>query len=177
VPRCDNRGAEHGDLKGLLAFVADAHDVDASEPMTTELLDRLTELVGCEYATYEELDWSRRVVTVYVPCSNETGPQRDIPEDAWTTDDSPYPVALKFRNGSFAKLSDRFGRRQRERNRDEDEFYAEYRIVDRLGVRFGDVRTRTASLHFDSQRRDFDERDRELGMQPHVDFIWRRAAS
>src|SRR3954447_8915490 len=41
------------DLRGMLAFVGDAHDADGPEALTFELLGRLTELVGCQYATYE----------------------------------------------------------------------------------------------------------------------------
>lgn len=172
-------GLGRRDLKGVLAFVADAHDVDASEPLTTELLDRLTELVGCEYATYHELDWSRRITTAYVPCSNEAVPRPDVPEDYWTGDDSRYPGALHRNGRSFDKLSDRFGRRQRQRLRDEDEYNHEFRIVDRLGFRIDDARTRNASLHFDSQGRDFDERDRQVAvaLRPHFETLWRRAGS
>src|SRR5215216_1275395 len=53
------------------SFVADAHDAATPEVLTVELLDRLTELLGCEYATYEALDWQKRIVIAYVPCSNE----------------------------------------------------------------------------------------------------------
>lgn len=74
------------DLRGVLAFVSDAHDADAPEPLTTELLDRLTALVGCEYATFIAFDWRRRLVTAYVPCSNEglgaVDPQ-DVREGFW----------------------------------------------------------------------------------------------
>ena len=59
------------DPKGVLAFVPDAHDVGAVEPLTTELLDRLTELFGCTFATYEEFDRPRRALTVYAVCLNE----------------------------------------------------------------------------------------------------------
>jgi DNA-binding CsgD family transcriptional regulator len=77
------------------------------------------------------------------------------------------------------KLSDRFDRRERERMRDEQEFNAEFHVVDSLGVGVGDKRTRSAWLHFESQGRDFDERDRELvlALRPHLDALWRRAVS
>jgi DNA-binding CsgD family transcriptional regulator len=170
------------DLEGALAFVADAHDVDAPEPLTTELLDRLTELVGCAYATYEEFDWARRTVTAYVRCSNEDSlavPPPYVPEDFWTADDSRCRRTLHRTGAAFYKRSDRLDRRDRERMRDEEEFNAEFRIVDRIGVRAVDARTCSAWLHFDSQERDFDERDRELALAllPHVEALWRRAVS
>jgi DNA-binding CsgD family transcriptional regulator len=165
------------DLGALLAFVADAHDADGPEALTRELLDRLTELFGCEYATYETHDRSRRVVTGYVTCSNEGAadelPQQ-YPERYWVGSNSPH-----WMHAPFTKLSDVCSRRQRERSRDSKEWNAEFRIVDKLGFRVGEWRTRSGLLHFDSQRRDFDERDRELvlALRPHVEALWRKAAS
>lgn len=83
-------GLSTKDLRSTLEFVADAHDVDGPVPLTTELLDRLTELVGCEYATYEELDWGRQTATAYVYCTYEgplAVPPPYIPEECWTADD------------------------------------------------------------------------------------------
>ncbi len=163
------------DLEGVLAFVSAAYDADA-EPLTTELLDRLAELVGCDYATYQAYDWRRRVVTAYVRCSNEDPlavPPPYVPESYWNS-----MHAYRAR-AALDKLSDRFDRRERERMRDEEEFNAEFRIVDSLGVGAGNKRTRSAWLHFESQGRDFDERDRELvlALRPHLDALWRRAVS
>ena len=140
------------DLEGVLAFASDALDADAPEPLTTELLDQLTTLVGCALATYQELDWSRRLVTAYVPCSNEDPlavlPPY-VPPEYWTADEWPY------RNGRpFEKVSDRLDRRERERIRDEEEFNSEFRIVDRIGLLVGDRGTRSRWLHFDSDARD-----------------------
>lgn len=168
------------DLRGVLAFVADAHDVDAPEALTTELLDRLTELVGCAYVTYLELDWRRCRVTEYVPCSNE-GPSavdpQDFPDGFWTREATDPRFAPK--GSRFDKWSDRLDRRERERIRDEEDYNAEFRIVDGIGFGVGDKRTRSAWLAFDSQGRDFDERDRELALalQPHVHALWRQAVS
>jgi DNA-binding CsgD family transcriptional regulator len=166
------------DLRGVLAFVSDAHDVDAPEPLTTELLDRVTELVGCEYATYIEFDWLRRVVTAYVPCSNEglgaVDPQ-DWPEGFWTWEATD--PRLTPQKSSFDKWSDRLDRRERKRLRDEEEWNAEFRVVDGIGFPVGDVRTQSAWLALDSKERDFDDRDRELALAlwPHVDALWRKS--
>jgi DNA-binding CsgD family transcriptional regulator len=163
------------DLSAVLAFVADAHDADAPEALTRELLDRLTALVGCEYATYQTFDWPRRMVTAYVPCSNEAPPaSTDVPEEFWSAGEPPYPTGA-----AFHKLSDRFDRRERERIRDEVEFNTEFRIVDSLGFRVGDRRSGSGWLAFDSQHRDFDERDRELGLalRPHVGALWRKSVA
>jgi DNA-binding CsgD family transcriptional regulator len=59
------------------------------------------------------------------------------------------------------------------------EFYSEFRVVDTIGFRVGDRRTRSARVVFDSQRRDFGERDRELmlTLRRHVEALWRRSVS
>lgn len=169
------------DLRSTLAWVADAHGVDGPVPLTTELLDGLTELVGCEYATYEELDWAELRMTTYVWCSYE-GPSAVPPpyvdETFWTADHALHKRPL-WDGPGFVKHSDSLDRRERERERDETAFNAEFRVVDHLGFRVGLTRTRTAWLTFDSQRRDFDERDRELGLAitPQVEVLWRKAAS
>ncbi|HEX6679775.1 MAG TPA: LuxR C-terminal-related transcriptional regulator [Gaiellaceae bacterium] len=165
------------DLRAVLSVLADAHRADGPEAVNRELLDRLAELLGCEYATYETFDWPRRLVTAYIPCSNEDSeavPPPYYPERFWTS-----PHWLQKTGAAFRKLSDVCDRRERERIRDEDPYNAEFRIVDTMALRVGDMRTRSAHLRFESQRRDFDERDRELTvtLRPHVDALWRRSIS
>jgi DNA-binding CsgD family transcriptional regulator len=161
------------DLKGVLAFVSDAHDVDAHVPLTPELLDALAELVGCEYATYQAYDWPRRVVTAHVPCTNEgpfATPPPYVSEGFWDGSCHRY-----WTRAAFDKWSDRLHRRERERLCVGVEHFDEFRIVDRLSLHVGDPRTRSAWVGFESQRRDFDGRDRELGLalRPHLDALWR----
>ena len=162
------------DLQAVLSFVADAHDADGPEALTTELLDRLAELVGCEFATYQTFDWQRRVVTAYVPCSNE-GERLELPtypDSFWEASKPPH-----WTGGAFRKLSDTCTRRERELMRDEWEYNAVFQVVDWIGFRVGDRRTRSAWLCFDSQHRDLDERDREVALvfRPHLDALWRRS--
>jgi DNA-binding CsgD family transcriptional regulator len=163
------------DLQAVLSFVADAHDAATPDVLTVELLDQLTELFGCAYATYEAYDWQKRIVTAYVPCSNEgaSAVSTEYPEIFWTWTDDKSP---HWMDAPFQRLSDIYGRRERERHRDEHEWNAEFRIVDKLAFRVGDRRTRSGSLHFESQHRDFDERARELALalRPHVEALWRR---
>src|SRR5262245_13731265 len=167
------------DLRALLSFLGDAHDAGGSEALTTELLDALVRLVGCELATYEVYDLPRRTMTAYVSCSNEDPPAgilADVPEGFLRGDVSRVWGGPAV---AFHKRSDWFDRRQRERLREQAEFNAEFRIVDTLGFRVGDKMTRTGWLHFESQCRDFDERDRELAvtLRPHVEALWRQALS
>jgi DNA-binding CsgD family transcriptional regulator len=167
------------DLRGVLAFVSDAHDVDAAEPLTTELLDLLTELVGCEFATYIAFDWRQQFVTAYVPCSNEGAFEVDpqhFPDGFWSREATDPRFAP---HGSrFDKWSDRMDRRERERVRDTEEFNSEFRIVDGIGFGVGDVQDQSAWLAFDTTGRDFSRRDRELALAlwPHVDALRRRSA-
>ena len=164
------------DLRGVLSFVGDAQDSDAPEALSRELLDRLAELIGCEFATYMTFDWQRRIVTAYVHCSNEddaTVPSPYVPDTFWTDPRPPHST-----DAAFIKLSDVFDRSERERIRDEAVYNAEFHIVDSLGVRiYGSRRARSGWLSFDSQRRDFGERDRELAyvLLPHIDALRRRS--
>jgi DNA-binding CsgD family transcriptional regulator len=167
------------DIQAVLSFVADAHDADGPEALNRELLDRLAEFFGCEYATYETFDWPRRVVTGYIACSNEDSQAVSppyVPESCW---DGPHLHPPHSNGAAFHKLSDLCDRRERERIRDEREYNADFRIVDTLSFRVGDTRTRNGWLHFDSQRRDFGERDRELALtlRPHIEALWRRTVS
>jgi DNA-binding CsgD family transcriptional regulator len=162
------------DLQAVLSFVADAHDADGPEALDRELLDRLVELFGCEYVTYQTFDWQRRVVTAYVSCSNE-GDVVDVPsypESFWTASNPPH-----WTGGAFRKLSDTCTRRERERIRDEWACNASFPTIDWIGFRVGDRRTRSAWLCLDSHDRDLDERERELALalRPHVHALWRRS--
>ena len=68
------------ELRATLEFLAELNEFDGSEPFTTELLDRLLELVPVEFATYMQMDFVRGVVHAYVPCSNEGAtPDSDVP--------------------------------------------------------------------------------------------------
>jgi DNA-binding CsgD family transcriptional regulator len=165
------------DLQAVLSFVADAHDADGQEALNRELLDRLAELAGCEFATYEALDLSRRAVLTYIPCTNEEEMSVDLADpadDFWAEHEHMHRVGAVF-----VKQSDRSDRRERERIRDEGGHNSEFRLVDRIGFRVGEPRAPSAWLHLDSQRRDFDERDRELmlALRPHVDALRRQAVA
>ena len=49
------------DLEAVLSFLGEAQTVDGPAPFTPELLDRLIEIVGCEYASFSEVDDPMRV--------------------------------------------------------------------------------------------------------------------
>lgn len=167
----------HKDLRAVLAFLTDAHELDAPEQLTPELLDQLTDLIGCTYATFEAFDRPLRTVTAYVACSNEDPPSCPpfvAPERYWTGEHDPFLWTLRF-----DKWSDRVTRRERERIRDEEEFNAEFRVTDSIWLRVGNLHRRSACLKFDTQGCDFGDRERELAraLLPHVDALWRRSVS
>ena len=54
------------DLAALLTLMGEAHDLDEPEPFTPLLLDRVADSLGCEYASYYELDITTGDVPVYV---------------------------------------------------------------------------------------------------------------
>jgi hypothetical protein len=51
------------DLKAALSFLEEAHTIEGPAPFTPELLGHLAELVGCEAATFFEVDHPRRILS------------------------------------------------------------------------------------------------------------------
>ena len=68
------------DLEAVLSFLEEAQTVDGPAPFTPELLDRLIEIVGCEYASFSEVDDPMRVERRYVGSSAEPRMPED---DGW----------------------------------------------------------------------------------------------
>ena len=78
------------DLEAVLSFLEEAQTVDGPAPFTPELLDRLIEIVGCEYASFSEVDDPMRVARFYVRSSGEPLMPED---DGWW--ESPRTVELR----------------------------------------------------------------------------------
>ena len=57
------------DFEGVLGVLGEAYADDGPLPFTPDVLERLAELLRCEYATFEELDFLPRVVRSYTGCS------------------------------------------------------------------------------------------------------------
>ncbi len=129
--------------------------------MTTELLDRLTE--GSSAANTRPTRRTTCRGEQSLPTSRartktlRSGLSFDVPEEFFRGDNWQVWGGPTI---DFHKRSDWFDLPERERLRDETEFNAAFRIVDTLAIRVGDKDTRSALLHFESQGRDFDERDR-----------------
>jgi DNA-binding CsgD family transcriptional regulator len=64
-----SRGRSH--LARLLTVIGEAHDLDEPEPFTTTVLDRLAGALGCEIASYYEVDVTTGEAPAYVWSSYE----------------------------------------------------------------------------------------------------------
>jgi DNA-binding CsgD family transcriptional regulator len=59
------------DVAGLLTLMAEAHDLDGLDPFTPVVLDRVADSLGCEFATYYELDLATGDLSFHVRSSWE----------------------------------------------------------------------------------------------------------
>ena len=166
------------DFEAALAFLRDSSDVEGSEPFTTELLDRLLELVPCELTTYMQLDFATGVVSSYVPCSAE-GQTADS-EVPWTLSAEDV-VAMSGsltrtwrrqsgKSTGVASWSELVGRRQRLRYEVAEDVQREWGIVDHACLQLLPSDVRMVWVTFESTGRDFTERDRLLMelLEPHL---------
>lgn len=54
------------DLAGLLRLLGEAHDLQELEPFTRLVLDGVADSLGCDFATYYELELMTGEVSVYI---------------------------------------------------------------------------------------------------------------
>jgi DNA-binding CsgD family transcriptional regulator len=158
------------DVKAAIAFLGEAGEIGGHEPFTTDLLDRLLQLLQCDFATYTELDLATGVVSAYVPCSAEgKTPDADVPwqlsdEDRDEIECSPELVH-RLRAGdvrSVTKWSDSFDRRRRLRYGVHESYQRKWSVVDYACLSLNPSPVHLIWLTFHSRGRDFSERDREL---------------
>ncbi len=164
------------DAERVLRFVAEADSGSSDEPVTTDVLVELGELVDADWIGYSELDWEgrRSVADVERPGANEPADGWDAIEELfWTAFADIHPIrraAIRGHVGAL-RISDFASMRILRRSR----FYNEWmriteceHILD-LAVRSQPNRTRT--FHFDRVGgRDFTERDRAVldALEPHL---------
>lgn len=163
------------DAVQLLSFLGDAHTVQGPEPFTTELLDRLAEVMRCEFATYQRLDVSRRVVSEEIICSNEA--RNPAAPEPGSHDLRESRVVLSLSSGEVTKWSDEFDRSTRRRF---EPFPSArlFEVVDCVAICIGSGLDRSL-LIFHSRERDFTEADRRRlhALDPHAHALirWARA--
>jgi DNA-binding CsgD family transcriptional regulator len=163
-------------LRATLDFLCDAEAVTGPEPFPTELLDRLRELVPCDFVTYDELDRVEQRGLFFEGCTNLHAARNEDDEldhdILWRLMD-PNPICsyhestLDFR---ALRLSDFLSRRQLHRN----EYYLvlmrPFGVEHQVVVGLPATLRHTKCFLMNSQRRDFDERDLavlEL-LRPHL---------
>lgn len=170
------------DLNALLGFLEDAGSAAGTEPFTPHLIDRLTEVVGCEYARYKEIDFARRVEIAHVPCSAELDVFRGDPVEMTEADWNAIPSDPCYR-ATFAEptgifiASDLAARSvsSATSKRWQAEF-DRWDLRDRMWIQIDGPPW--AGIVFDARGRSFGDRDRELArmLQPHLGEIWRNAS-
>lgn len=159
-------------LTGLLTLMAEAHDLDECEPFTPAVLDQVADVLGCEFATYYELDLTTGEVSFYV---------RNSYEEALATWDIPVRLPrvdlARHRRlwdrglngvGAWSDIFTRAVRRSQVIGRHEQRDLGH---VDTAWMTFGDRRSSSRSSWVTlAQRRDFTQaqRDAFLGSRTHV---------
>jgi DNA-binding CsgD family transcriptional regulator len=165
------------DLEAILSFLEEAQTIDGPAPFTTELLDLLTETVGCTFATFTEVDQRSRVVHRVVLCSADPWNGEEDDDAAWW--ESPRTLTLnRYRLNHGAKpvivLSDFFSRGQRTSVDFNPNF--EEGVSDEIQIDLDPTRTWFACLNVASDR-DFGDRERLLlhRLRPHLIGLYRSA--
>jgi DNA-binding CsgD family transcriptional regulator len=168
-------GLRTRDLEAVLRFLRDARSIPGPIPFTQALIDRLVEVVGCEYGRYRELDLARRLEIASLPCSAQKGMSGR--SDQMTSADwddllgNACDRASRTEREIFSH-SDRVARNPAD-SRDAGTLLEEPGgTVDRMWVRVGGPSW--AGFAFDSFLRVFGERDHELArvLRPHLAELW-----
>jgi DNA-binding CsgD family transcriptional regulator len=149
--------------------------VDGPAPFTPELLDRLIDIVGCEYASFVEVDDPMCVELRYVGSSAE--PSLPVDDGWW---ESPRTVELRrYRYADGGRpvivLADALSRDQR--TSAEFNFnFRDYGVCDEIQVDLDSARTWFARLSLGSER-EFEPRARLIVqlLRPHLTGLYRSA--
>ena len=157
------------DLETLLAFLGDVQTVESPAPLTVDLLDRLADLVGCEHATFVEVDYTHRAIVSYLRCSREPDDyDPSMNNEEWDTSRRHFDLRRKSGRERVLMLSDFFGpseRRQPQININ----YLDFGVVDQMDAGLWTTETYDARVALHGFR-DFAERDRLILklFQPHL---------
>jgi len=171
------------DLTALLGFVEDAGSAAGTEPFTPHLIDRLTEVIGCEYARYKEIDFKRRVEIAHVPCSAELdalgGDTVEVTDADWNAVPSDPCYRATFSEPAGIFIASELAARSAAGRGASEGWQAEFdrwHLHDRMWIQIDGPPW--AGIVFDACDRSFGDRDRELArmLQPHLGEIWRNAS-
>jgi DNA-binding CsgD family transcriptional regulator len=171
------------DLTALLGFLEDAGSAAGTEPFTPHLIDGLTEVVGCEYARYKEIDFARRVEIAHVPCSAELDAFGvdlvEMTDADWNAVPSDPCYRATFSEPAGIFIASDLAARSAASSGASERWQAEFdrwNLRDRMWIQIDGPPW--AGIVFDACDRSFGDRDRELArlLQPHLGEIWRNAS-
>ena len=157
----------------MLGVLGEAYADDGPLPFTPDVLERLAELLRCEYASYMELDFLPRVVRSYTGCSWDPYlPDGQMTDDYW---DECEVMPRRTHRSGIAKAShvpDELSRGPLH-----DEMFETLRLRDELTIALDTPATERVVLVFHSVERTFGERERlvALTLKPHVASLDRNA--
>ena len=154
----------------MLGVLGEAYADDGPLPFTPDVLERLAELMRCEYATFEELDFLPRVVRSYTGCSWDPYCPDGQMTDAYWDESEAMP-----RPRGIAKASDVPD--EPSRGPLHDAMYETLGLRDELTIALDTPATERVLLVFHSVERTFGERERLVAqtLKPHVASLDRNA--
>jgi DNA-binding CsgD family transcriptional regulator len=166
------------DLEGALRFVSEAAAETGPEPFPTHIVESLRTLLGCEWASYSELDRTRKQALALVE-SPVPDPLADDEDDLFWRVVDDLPLCRAQRRGRFdaLKISDFHNRRELHRLEIYADWFRPWGVEYELEVGIPSPLAHTKTFLFDDSRRDFSERDRTLlnVLQPHLANLYRAA--
>jgi DNA-binding NarL/FixJ family response regulator len=171
------------DLEATLGFLGEAAAVTDPDPFPSELLDRLRDLVPCEWVSYEVLDPPGKRSVAYETCSRgreadaSVGqPDEEFMRTVWRLMEEHPVCAYMARTGDLTahKISDFATLRRWHQLGIYTEYFRPYGVEYRLVVGLPAPPPHKKTLLFDrGGDRDFGERDRVLlnRLQPHLSAL------
>jgi DNA-binding CsgD family transcriptional regulator len=160
------------DLEGALCFVREGHAEAGTDPFPSHLLERLRLLVGCEWASYNELDRLHQRVLAFTGVSAGPAERDDVPEAVFWRIVDDHPLCRAHASGRFdaLKLSDFLTPRQLRRSALYNEYLRHNEVEHEIDVGIPSSLEHTRTFLFDSSVRDFGERERTLLnlLAPHL---------
>jgi DNA-binding CsgD family transcriptional regulator len=168
------------DVEAALRFVREASGETGPEPFPVHVLESLRTLLGCDLATYSELDGRHRRQLARIACDGSEG---QLPEEEgetfWRVIDQ-HPLCRAQKRGRFdaLKLSDFHSQRELHRLEIYADLFRPWGLEFELEVAIPSPVEHSKTFLFDDARHDFDERDRALLnlLQPHFVQLHRAAA-
>jgi DNA-binding CsgD family transcriptional regulator len=171
------------DLRAVLELLREAEAAEGRDPFPPPMLESLTRLIPCEFASFAELDRTQRRVLSDTSSTGDRFDDDDLDgaerRELWRLLDQHPLCTYQVRTGrqDAVKISDFFSRRELHRLELYSERLRPHGIEDELEVGISSSPRYTRNFLFYGAR-DFDERDRLLLnlLQPHLFYLYQHAA-